>query len=305
MSETTENQYRVSVALATYNGAAYLAQLLESLSRQTLPPFEVVAFDDGSSDDTRVVLTRYSQQLPLRVYVNEQSVGVVENFRRAVACCQGDYIAFCDQDDVWLPDKLARSVEALKGIDGPGPAMVFTDLVVVDEHLNQIADSYWRHRGLKPDKETFGSLIYGNIVTGCTMIINRPMSAEVARMPTDVLMHDFWIACVAYGIGRYAYVKEPTILYRQHASNVTSNDAVTWRTRWQRLRAMLTNGEQAAQFLRPEMKQGRQYADLYANHLSPTNRAALNRLFRFGRRPPLLRKWQTFLIKFLHIQVCV
>lgn len=304
MSEIIDTS-RVSVALATYNGANYLPQLLDSLGRQTLSPSEIIVCDDGSSDGTRAVLDQYRQQLPLTVYPNERSLGVVRNFKRAVAQCRGEYVAFCDQDDVWLPDKLARSVEALRAIDGPWPAMVFTDLVVVDEHLNRIADSYWQHRKLRPDKETFASLIYGNFVTGCTMLINRPMAEEVARMPDTVLMHDFWIACVAYGVGRCAFVEQPTVLYRQHATNVTNNDAVTWRTRWQRLTDLLTNNQRAARFLQPEIEQAQQYVTVYADRLSAASKIALSQLFAVGQRPPLLRKWQTFLIKFLHIHTDV
>jgi glycosyltransferase involved in cell wall biosynthesis len=300
MSERT-NEYRVSVALATYNGSKYLAALLESLSKQTLQPVEIVAFDDCSSDGTVAILKKYSNVLPIRLFVNERSMGVVENFKRAATACQGDYVALCDQDDVWLPDKLALSVAAMIKIDGDRPAMVFTDLIIVDENLTSIAKSYWHHRRLQPAKETFASLIYGNFVTGCTMVVNRAMIRELAKMPANVLMHDFWLACVAYGIGRYTMLEQQTLLYRQHTSNVTINDSVTWRTRWKRLTDLLTDETQAAQFLLSEIGQVKAFTGIYKDQLSASQLAATKRLIKLEREKPLVRKWYTFLIKFLHV----
>lgn len=301
MSQLNDKYPRVSVALATYNGANYLPQLLDSLDQQTLRPTEIIVCDDGSTDQTLAVLEDYGRRLPITILTNGQPLGVVRNFQKAVAHCQGDYIAFCDQDDVWLPQKLACSAQLLNDIDGPQPAMVFTDLRVVDENLDLIANSYWQHRKLAPAKETFASLIYGNFVTGCTMLINRPMAIEVARMPNTVLMHDFWISCVAYGIGQCRFVSEPTILYRQHTTNVTTNDVVTMRTRWKRLITLLTNNQEAAQFLMPEIGQAREFIRLYDGQLTPLNKKALNQLFELEKRSPFFRKWRTFMIKFLHI----
>ncbi|MBO0949263.1 glycosyltransferase family 2 protein [Fibrella forsythiae] len=291
----------LSVALATYNGAKYLPQLLESLSQQTLQPAEIIVFDDGSTDNTLAVLNQFIQQLPITIHVNDQPLGVVRNFKKAVSACRGQYIAFCDQDDIWLPDKLARSVEAIKKIDSPKPTMVYTDLIVVDEQLNKLAVSYWEHRKLKPAKESFKSLLYGNIITGCTMIINRAMAIEVRRMPDLVLMHDFWIGCVAYGVGRCVFINQPTVLYRQHASNVTNNDAVTWRTRWSRLYNFLLSKEQASHFLCAEINQARLFLSLYGHQLSLINRKALRQIIDLENNMPISRKWRTFLIKFLHI----
>ena len=275
--------------------------LLNSLEQQILRPFEIIVCDDGSQDQTLEILNQYKLRLPLTIHLNEQPTGVVRNFQKGVALCTGDYIAFCDQDDIWLPHKLAQSVAEIKKIDGIWPAMVFTNLTVVDQNLNLIADSYWQHRGLSPQKETFASLIYGNIVTGCTMVINRSMATEVARMPVDVLMHDFWIACIAYGIGQRGFIDEPTVLYRQHSANVTNNDAITWNIRLKKLVLFLQERQQSKLFLMPEIHQARLFADLYGDSLSRSKKYSLHQLFALGVKPPLFRKWRTFLIKFLHI----
>jgi glycosyltransferase involved in cell wall biosynthesis len=291
---------RISIALATYNGARYLSQLLDSIEQQTTAPFEIVACDDGSQDQTVSILKEYRLRLPITVLENKQSIGVVQNFKKVVANCTGEYIAFCDQDDVWQPDKLTKSVRELNTIDGPWPAMVFTDLCVVDEDLNKIADSYWQHRKLNPTKETFNSLIYGNFVTGCTMVVNKRMAIELQDMPDKVLMHDFWIACIAYGLGKHSFVDQPTIFYRQHSSNVTDNSVINWAARWQRLKALLLDPGYAGLFLLPEIAQAQLYLTTYKQRLSLTSINDLNQLILLKDKLPIVRKWHTFWIKFMH-----
>jgi glycosyltransferase involved in cell wall biosynthesis len=295
------NDCKVSIALATYNGERYLAELLESLCQQTILPFEVIVADDSSTDNTISIIEQFRSRLPITIYTNTESVGVVENFQRAAANCTGDFVAFCDQDDIWLPDKLARSLELINILDSTIPALVYTDLIVVDENLEELATSYWKHRGLQPAKETFESIIYGNIVTGCTMLVNRRMITEILKMPSSVIMHDFWIACVAYGIGHVTFVNQPTILYRQHSTNVTNNDAVTWRTRWKRLYTLLTNRSHASIFLAIEIDQAQKYMAMYGTMLTSDKQKVLQKLIGFKNSSPIARKLKTFMVKFLHI----
>src|SRR5690349_15385572 len=99
---------RISVAMATYNGAPFLPEQLQSLAAQTLPPFELVVCDDGSTDRTIQILREFatSAPFPVRIHENSERLGFGDNFLKAAALCQGDWIAFCDQDDIWLPHKL-------------------------------------------------------------------------------------------------------------------------------------------------------------------------------------------------------
>ena len=301
MYRTSHDTLRISVALATYNGAKYLPELLDSLTRQTVLPYEVVVSDDSSDDDTLSILNLYAQKLPIIIHISEKSIGVVSNFKRAVAMCRGDYIAFCDQDDVWFPDKLALSLEKLLTIDDILPAMVFTDVTVVDDSLRPIANSYWQHRKLNPAYETFASLLWGNFVTGFTMLINKPMAYEVAKMPDTVLMHDFWIACIAYGLGHCDYISQPTSFYRQHTSNVTNNDAVTLLLRYKRLVEFLRNSRDSRLYLQPQLNQARLFYELYSQILGTKNKKIVTNFLKMESRSPLYRKWSAFLIKFLHL----
>src|SRR5690242_8630981 len=105
-----------SIAMGTYNGATYLPAQLESLLNQDLAPLELVVGDDGSTDDTLAILKNFSVRapFPVRITSNPKQLGYGENFLQAASRCTGDWVAFCDQDDVWLPSKLARCAEAIE-----------------------------------------------------------------------------------------------------------------------------------------------------------------------------------------------
>ncbi|QJW88302.1 glycosyltransferase family 2 protein [Spirosoma taeanense] len=300
MSDRPNTAVFVSVALATFNGEKHLACLLDSLVEQTRLPDEVVVSDDGSQDQTLAILQRYKGQLPLYIHQQPRPVGIVANFRHAVSLCRGDVIAFCDQDDVWLPHKVATGLAALERIDGSDPALIFTDLEVVDQQLNRIAPSYWNHRQLHPERETFGSLLYGNFVTGCTAMFNRPMAEEIKRMPDDALMHDFWLACVAYGIGQVRYLTKPSVRYRQHPDNVTLNNAITFNTRWRRLNRFIVDNQYASEYLLPEIRQAELFCRYYNAQLDAARRQQLNAFIQLKRKSPTYRRWRAFLTKFLY-----
>ena len=99
----------ISIAMATYNGAKFLREQLDSIAAQTLPPYELVICDDGSTDSTLAIAREFAKEVnfPVRIYLNEHNLGFADNFLKAASLCEGDWIAFSDQDDVWLPHKLA------------------------------------------------------------------------------------------------------------------------------------------------------------------------------------------------------
>src|SRR5574344_2136916 len=98
----------ISLALPTYNGEKYLREQLDSIFNQTMVPEEIVVVDDRSTDSTIQILEEYKQKYGLKYYINEQNLGYNKNFEKAITLCQGDYIALCDQDDVWLPEKIEK-----------------------------------------------------------------------------------------------------------------------------------------------------------------------------------------------------
>jgi glycosyltransferase involved in cell wall biosynthesis len=263
----------ISIALTTCNGEAYLVEQLESFIRQTYSPYEVIICDDASDDRTVDIIMSYVAKLPIKLYQNKERIGVVNNFRQAISKCTGSWVACCDQDDVWLPDKLSLSANAMEKIDGELPAAVYTDLTLTNATLEVIETSYWTMRNINPAKETFYSILFGNIITGCTLLINRAMAIEVKKMPDKAIMHDFWIACIAYSWGRYAYINQPTVLYRQHYNNVTKNDKVNLLTRVARLYKYIKSGFD--NYLSEEIGQANLFYKIYADKLSMEDKSAI------------------------------
>jgi hypothetical protein len=217
----------VSVALCTFNGAVYLKEQLDSLFRQTVCPTELVLSDDDSSDASASIVTESANAAGMRLIVApaHTRLGVVQNFNLALSLCSQQYVALSDQDDVWLPDKLALTITAMHegearfGMDHP--LLVHTGVKVVSADLSPASASPMRYERLyypSPD-DVLTILPTQNFVTGCTMLVNRPLLECALPIPREALVHDWWLALVAANCGHVLYVDRPTIMHRQHGSN--------------------------------------------------------------------------------------
>lgn len=215
----------IDILLATYNGARFLPEQLDSLFAQTFQDFRITALDDASTDGTRQVLEQYARQHPYRLQVQsapEHTGNPSLNFFQLLAASTGDYVMFCDQDDVWLPDKVHLSLAEMHRLEGRNPErplLIHTDLSVVSEDLRELSSSFMRYQHLDPARHALPHLIVQNNVTGCTMLINRALR-ERLRVPEPVYMHDWWIALTASALGEVGFLPQPTVLYRQHQRNV-------------------------------------------------------------------------------------
>ncbi len=217
----------ISVALCTYNGAKYLPQQLGSLKKQHTLPTELIVSDDGSTDLTVEMVEEFKREAPfaLRLSINSERLGVVKNFSRAVSLCRGRYIALCDQDDIWLSPRLSTTLEKMKTAEkqygADRPIMVHTDLSVINARGKHLAPSYYAMRRLKPvENGSLKTLVMQNVVTGCSVLINRPLADLALPFPPTVVMHDWWLALVAAAAGKLIYDPYATVLYRQHDDNV-------------------------------------------------------------------------------------
>jgi glycosyltransferase involved in cell wall biosynthesis len=218
----------VQVLLATYNGARYLREQMESVLAQDDPAVEILARDDGSSDGTVEILEEYARRLPERVRLVSDGVksgSAKENFLQLLAASSAPYVCLCDQDDVWLPGKVSASLQAMRGLEAKHgkavPLLVFSDLRVVDAELRELSPSYWRQERVDPSAiARLRSTLGQNVVTGCTAMLNRPLVELALRMPEETPMHDRWIALLATTLGHSAFLTEATVLYRQHGGNV-------------------------------------------------------------------------------------
>ena len=216
---------RLSIAMCTYNGGAYLREQLESIRAQTRPPDELVVCDDGSSDATRETLRAFAAgaAFPVRLHFNEYNLGSTKNFEQAIRRCDGEIIALADQDDVWRPDKLERLEQAM--IASPRAGLVFTDAEVVDECLRPLGRLLFRSFGFTPSRQqmvkqgrAFELLLAQNVVTGATMAFRAHLRGLILPIPTAFpLIHDGWIALITAAVADLTFINQPLMKYRQHA----------------------------------------------------------------------------------------
>jgi glycosyltransferase involved in cell wall biosynthesis len=226
--EALDDQPVIEVLLATYNGERFLREQVESILAQDYGNLRVLARDDGSSDETVKILNEYAARYPDRFRVMPLSPGTgsaKENFLLLSKASRARYICFSDQDDVWLPDKLTRTKQAMDELElhwgADVPLLVFTDLQVVDEKRRTLHHSFWAHEKIDPNRiNRLSSLVVQNVVTGCTAMLNRRLLELSLAMPNEAMMHDHWIALLASSLGRSGVIRAQTVLYRQHDRNV-------------------------------------------------------------------------------------
>ena len=216
----------IDILLAVYNGEDFVGQQIESILKQTRTDWSLLIQDDGSKDRTMEILSAYEAEYPskIKVYQNQVNSGSAQaNFFRLLARSGGDYAMTCDHDDVWLPDKVEKTMGEMERLERESPpktpVLVHTDLTVVDENLRPVASSMFRLQNLDSRRVTLNRLLAQNVVTGCTMLANRPLLELARGAPESAIMHDWWLALVAAAFGKIGFVPEPTILYRQHGNN--------------------------------------------------------------------------------------
>lgn len=207
----------VSIVMATYNGSQFLEAQLDSIVQQTYPNIEILVVDDCSKDNTVEILHKYAQQYKnIRVVVNTTNLGYVKNFEKACLLATGDYISFCDQDDVWDLHKTTLLMEAI----GDYP-MIYCDSAFVDQDLNSM---HRNHSDLK-NLQSFDNCLYfatDNCVGGHALIMKKELVPFTMPFPVE-MPHDLWVAFIATLHGGIKYFDQPLVKWRQHGFNVTKS----------------------------------------------------------------------------------
>ena len=233
----------ITILLATYNGEKYLRHQLNSIISQTYTNWRLFIRDDCSSDNTLAIIQQYKEQLPNKIEVIEndgRNAGSLSNFNKLLQLAdKAHYIMFCDQDDEWKRDKIETTFSKMKelekkyGIDYP--ILIFTNFQYVDENMNTI-HSKKNFEINRIGQFGFSQLLAQNPVYGCTTMMNRALADKTGVIPPQADYHDHWVALVAATFGKLYYMKEKTVLYRQHGSNVSGNwNNDSFRKRIQRI----------------------------------------------------------------------
>ena len=237
---------RVSVVMCTYNGGKFVAEQLESFARQARPPDEVVVCDDRSSDATPEMVRQFAAHapFPVRLHVNPTNLGLHRNFAHAIGLADGDIIFISDQDDVWLPEKIATmSAEFEK--EGDRPGLVICDATLVDIALRPVGGTHWQQTGFSPaiqnqmaGEDAFAALLRFNLIAGATMALRADLRDVLLPMDKDAI-YDAWIPLVLGAFAPIALVRKPLNLYRQHANQAVGMEQVKFSARMVTAKAQL------------------------------------------------------------------
>jgi glycosyltransferase involved in cell wall biosynthesis len=180
------------------------------------------------------MIERYAKERPSRIRILPSDgirLGVNGNFVRLLESADGPYFMFCDQDDVWLPRKIEKSMDRMRSLKRqvpPGtPLLVYADLIPVDSKLHALDTSMWRYGLHNPDcGKRINRLVVQNMVFGCVILMNDALKQAALPLPPEAECYDWWFALVAASLGRSDYVREPLLLYRLHGRNAVG------ATRW-------------------------------------------------------------------------
>lgn len=297
---TTKRQNRmppsIEILVATYNGERFLAPLLESLLAQSLTA-DILIRDDHSTDQTQAIIDTFIGVHPNRIRQVPHDggpAGASRNFSNLLSAATADYVMLADQDDVWDHDKTAvclAEMERMEGMVGrAAPVLVHTDLRVVDQDLKLLSPSLFDFQGLDRKRMGLSDLLGQNVVTGCTAMLNRPLYRLASPVPAEAVMHDWWIALVAAGLGHIGFVDRPTLSYRQHDHNTLGAQS-SGLAMIQRYLPQVLSRRGCADLVSPLSLQAEALLKRHGRQLNPLDRLAVDAVAQLREQSPVSRLW--------------
>ena len=253
----------ISVAMATYNGAKFISQQIDSILNQTIEISELVICDDCSKDDTRRILQEYvDKDSRIRIHFNEQNLGFKKNFEEAIKFCTSEYIALSDQDDIWIPEHLEllkKTYEENNCVLTCGNSFAADDDCRPTGFMSKPKTYY-----LSDDEdEQFLQVLYSIPIQGCTAFFKRELLKDYIPIPDTQQFHDQWLALVAITKGKIVFLKEGLLYYRTHLNNVTGGAEIGFKAKLNHLfhekdnkfmKAQIVFNKDLDKFLLPENK---------------------------------------------------
>ena len=225
----------IEILMTAYNGEKFIREQIDSILNQSDTYWHLTISDDGSTDNTPEIIDEYVQKHPdkIRRHCSGCRFGNArDHFFHLMEQCKEEYMLFCDQDDVWFPEKVGTLRKALldatEEYGRETPILVFSDQTVVDEKLNSIADSLMLYERRYKSGFDYRKILFQNVITGCTMGINKALAILAGSCidTTQTIMHDWWIGATAAKFGKVIYIDERLSSYRQHGDNsVGAKDA--------------------------------------------------------------------------------
>ncbi|MDG3131775.1 glycosyltransferase family 2 protein [Streptococcus suis] len=227
---------KVNILMSTYNGQQFLTDQIRSIQEQTFEAWTLFIRDDGSTDQTREIIADFVERDSRIHFITPdlvENIGVIKSFHTLVHYEKADFYFFCDQDDVWLPNKLEVCLKTAQTYSADLPLMVYMDLKVVNQNLETISESMIRSQSHHANTQLVQELTE-NTVTGGVAMINHCL-AQLWQQTEGIIMHDWYLGLLASALGHLVYIDQPGELYRQHADNVLGARTLSKRVKkWMR-----------------------------------------------------------------------
>lgn len=211
-----------SVALCTFNGERFLREQIDSIINQTISVDEIIVCDDGSQDKTVEILEDYAIKFPniFKIFINEKNLRSVKNFEKAISLCTKDIIFLCDQDDVWISEKVSATLNQFQNY--PNVQVISSNAFIINSvNILQNVISIWdiAEYYFQDLKEVL--LFHRNFATGATMAIRKNFASCIMPFsPEKLFHHDEWIAANAIHRNSFLFLKEKLIEYRVHKNQL-------------------------------------------------------------------------------------
>lgn len=289
--------FMIYILLSTYNGKEYLEALLSSLLKQTNSHWVLLVRDDASDDRSLEIVQKFQAEnktIKINIVQSDlQNLGVKKSFslllNEALGYEDCEYIMFCDQDDVWLDNKIEKTYIAMKRLElkyPKKPLLVHTDLIVTDEKLNILKSSFWDYEHINPSKNGLNRLLIQNTITGCSMMVNIKLAVMAQDIPENAIMHDWWFGLVATEFGKIDFIEDATIKYRQHSSNDTGAKEFNLINIVKKTIALFLNDK----LYEKHCKQAREFLHVYNDTLSRDTKDILEAFGDIATKPFWQRK---------------
>ena len=220
---------KIVILMASFNGEQFIKDQVKSIQDQTFENWQLLIRDDRSTDLTVDIIQNVSNSDPRIKIIHRhgENIGVIKNFECLLKTAQNNndgYVAFCDQDDFWKPEKLQKQFSEMKNLEARYgrnmPILLFTDLQVTNSNLEILNNSFMNFQGISNAENIgLGHLLKQNIVVGNTIMMNKALLEVALPFPENIHMHDWWMALCAASFGIIKYLPYQTVLYRLHEKN--------------------------------------------------------------------------------------
>ena len=263
----------IQILMSTYNGYEYIFEQLKSIENQTYKDISIKIRDDGSKDKTIEEIEKFKDKLDITILCGE-NIKPARSFIELVRCADdAEYYAFCDQDDVWLPEKLEIAIKQISKYNQNEPILYFSDTTLVDKDLNKLSNV----KKINKLKLNLGSALIENVATGCTIVFNKALREKLKKIDdSDIeegFLHDSLAYRVCFSIGKVIYDENSYILYRQHSKNVVGNSSSKKDKFFLRLKGLKKNMK-----MRLRSNMAKKILNIYSYDISIKNKKIIEKI---------------------------